>query len=160
MPGYGVLAADEGGGLLPWDVVLSRLTASHDYWLASITDGTRPHVMPVWGVWLGGRFWFSSSNGSRKARNVTVHPQVTVTTDNPHQPVVLEGRAERVDDLATRSRFNDAVNAKYETGYELDFYRGSSIFRVHPHVVFALDDADFVGSPTRWQLDRDRPGEF
>jgi hypothetical protein len=152
MPGYGILAADEGGGLLPWNLVLSRLTTSHDYWLASITDGIRPHVMPVWGVWLDGQFWFSSSSASRKARNVTAHPFVTVTTDNPHQPVVLEGRAERVDDPASRSQFSDTVNAKYETGYDLDFYRDSFIFRVHPRVVIALDDADFVGSPTRWQL--------
>lgn len=152
MPGYGVLAADEGG-LLPWDLVVARLTTSHDYWLASITNGTRPHVMPVWGVWLDGQFWFSSSHGSRKARNVTAQPAVTVTTDNPHQPVVLEGRAQEVDDLAQRSSFNDAVNAKYETGYDLDFYRDSSIFRVYPLVVIALDDADFVGSPTRWQFE-------
>ncbi len=44
--------------------------------------------MPVWGVWLHGRLWFSSANGSRKARNLTVQPWCSVATDDPLEPAL------------------------------------------------------------------------
>ena len=33
MPGYGILPAGEGTGLLPWEWAVERLARSHDYWL-------------------------------------------------------------------------------------------------------------------------------
>ena len=53
MPGYGIAGPREGSGLLPWSWAVQRLTASHDYWLATVCPDGRPHVMPVWGVWHG-----------------------------------------------------------------------------------------------------------
>jgi nitroimidazol reductase NimA-like FMN-containing flavoprotein (pyridoxamine 5'-phosphate oxidase superfamily) len=151
MPGYGTLPPGDGGGLLPWEFAQSRLETAHDYWLATITAGVRPHVMPIWAIWLDEQLWFSSSNGSRKYRNITQNPHVSIATDDPHQPVVLEGSAALVD-AAAIARFNDVLNAKYESNYELDFYRESSVFAVTPVTVFALDDDNFLGSPTRWRF--------
>ena len=65
MPGYGILPADRGSGLIPWAEAERRLAAAHDHWLATVHPDGRPHVMPVWGVWLGGRLWFSCAVGSR-----------------------------------------------------------------------------------------------
>ena len=59
--------------------------------------------MPVWGVWLDGRLWFSSGLRSRKARNLAADPRCTLTTDDARDPVVVEGTAERVTD-AERDR--------------------------------------------------------
>ena len=42
----------------------------------------RPHVMPVWGVWMDEALWFGSSRGSRKARNLVTNAHCAVTTDN------------------------------------------------------------------------------
>ena len=70
MPGYGVEPPDGGMGLLPWSWAEERLIASHEYWLATVRPDGRPHLMPVWGVWSDGSLWFSSSEGSRKARNL------------------------------------------------------------------------------------------
>ena len=52
MPGYGPLDAAQGTGLLPWSWAVERLERSHDYWVATIRPDGRPHVMPVWGIWL------------------------------------------------------------------------------------------------------------
>src|SRR3954470_14425664 len=70
MPGYGTLPEGEGTGLLPWSWAVERLERTHDFWLATVWPDGRPHVMPVWGVWLEDAVWFSSSLGSRKARNL------------------------------------------------------------------------------------------
>ena len=63
MPGYGLLDAAQGTGLLPWSWAVERLERSHDYWMATLRPDGRPHVMPVWGIWLEAAVWFSSSRG-------------------------------------------------------------------------------------------------
>jgi general stress protein 26 len=152
MPGYGVRGPDQGTGLLPWSWATERLTASHDYWVATAWRGRPPHVMPVWGVWLGGALWFSSSRQSRKARNLADDARCTVTTDDAIDPVVLQGTVERVTDLPAVQAFTDAINAKYDTSYGLDFFdpQINASYRVDPTWAFGLLQDDFGGSPTRW----------
>ena len=65
---------------------ITRLLGGH----GALLSGA-PHVMPVWGVWADGAAWFSSSPESRKARNIAADPRAVITTDNPRQPVVVEG---------------------------------------------------------------------
>jgi PPOX class probable F420-dependent enzyme len=152
MPGYGLRAAGEGTGLLPWSWALTRLRDSHAYWVATVWPDGRPHVVPVWGVWLDGALWFSSGLQARKARNLLAEPRCSMTTDDAHQPVVLDGVAERITALDRIAGFADTVDSKYATTYGPDFYdpATNAVFRVPPRSVFALDDADFTGSPTRW----------
>jgi len=156
MPGYGTLGPEEGSGLLPWAWAQERLGAARDYWVATVWPDGRPHVMPVWGVWREGAAWFSSSPSSRKARNLAARPDVVVTTDDPRQPVALEGRAERVTDAAAIERFTAWVNAKYDTELPVSFFTDNACFRVAPRRVIGLDEADFPGSPTRWVFDEGR----
>lgn len=46
------------------------------------------------------------------------------------------------------------VNAKYSTDYNVDFLDPDTqaTIRVRPRWVFALVQADFSGSPTRWDF--------
>ena len=157
MPGYGTLPADEGTGILPWSWAVERLNRSHDFWLATTWPDGRPHVMPVWGVWLDGAVWFSSSLGSRKARNLAADDRCVLTTDNALEPVIVEGRAELVTELSMIRRFTAAVNAKYKTDYGLDFFDPAvnGCWLVRPTWAFALMESDFAGSPTRWRFDQD-----
>jgi hypothetical protein len=154
MPGYGVREPAEGTGLLPWSWAVERLTSSHDYWLATTRPDSRPHIMPVWGVWWDGALWFSSGLRSRKARNLAFRPRCMLTTDNAREPVVLEGAAERVSDRTTIQGFADRVDAKYETSYGADFYDPdvNGTYRVAPAWAFGLTESDFEGSPTRWEF--------
>src|ERR1700730_7979687 len=140
MPGYGIVGPDEGTGLLPWSWAVERLTASHDYWLATVRPDRRPHVMPVWGVWQEGSIWFSSSGASRKTHNLAVNPRAAITTDNPAQPVVVEGRVERRADEEAIASFTDWVNAKYGTDYSVDFFADNACFQLRPAWAFGLTD--------------------
>jgi hypothetical protein len=154
MPGYGVLAADAGSGLLPWAEAERRLTVAHDYWCATVRPDGRPHVMPVWGVWLDGRVWFSSGLRSRKARDLAADPRCTLTSDDAQNPVVVDGVAEQVVEPARIALFLDAVNRKYGTDLGADFLdpEVNGTFAVRPGTVIALTHGDFTGSPTRWRF--------
>ena len=151
MPGYGIVGPDAGRGLLAWEWATGRLASSHDYWVATVGPDGAPHVTPVWAVWADERLWLSCSNDSRKARNLRLEPRCSVTTDNPLQPVVVEGTAEFVTEPAAIADFAASVNAKYESDYGTEFFAGNACIAVRPEWVFALDSADFTGTPTRWR---------
>src|SRR3954451_21572799 len=121
MPGYGLLPADQGSGLMDWAEVERRLRQSHDYWCATVRPDGTPHVMPVWGIWLDHRLWFSSGLGSRKARNLAVEARCTVTTDDARDPVVVDGVAERLTAAAALADFVAAVNLKYDAHVTTEF---------------------------------------
>ena len=152
MPGYGTLDAEKGTGLLPWSWARERLERSHDYWVATVRPDGRPHVMPVWGVWMDDALWFSSSRRSRKTRNLAANPHCSIATDNAYEPVVMEGGAVLIDDLATIGSFVAEINRKYETDYSIDFFNptDNACFKVAPTWAFGLTESDFTGSPTRW----------
>ena len=150
MPGYGIVGAHEGRGLLPWSWAEERLVASRSYWLATVRPDGRPHVMPVWGVWASDGVWFSSSNESRKAKNLSADPRAVITTDDPRQPIVVEGSAVPVRLPTAVEDFTRWTNEKYDTDYPVAFFADNACFCLEPRWVFALDDADFQGSPTSW----------
>ena len=154
MPGYGILPADQGSGLLPWPEAERRLTRAHDYWVATVRPDGSPHVMPVWGVWTDGRLWFSSGLRSRKARNLAAEPRCTVTTDDARNPVVVDGVAARITDPGEIAGFVAAMNTKYEAGMTTDFQdpEVNGTYAVAPERVIAISDSDFTGSPTRWRF--------
>ncbi|HLJ08127.1 MAG TPA: pyridoxamine 5'-phosphate oxidase, partial [Acidimicrobiia bacterium] len=75
-----------------------------------------------------------------------------LSTEDPAEPVVVEGPAELVTDLAVLERVLAAENEKYETSYGMDMFapEHNCCFALAPKRVFALASADFTGSPTRW----------
>ncbi len=156
MPAYGILPATQGTGLMAWSWAVDRLTRSHDYWLATVWPDGRPHVMPVWGVWAEDALWFSSAKDSRKVRNLGSNPKAVMTTDNPLEPVVVEGVVQLVAEHQKIAQFAEWVDSKYQTNYGVAFFDSAAngCFRLSPSWVFALREDDFTGSPTRWSFTR------
>ena len=154
MPGYGLVGPDEGTGLLPWRWAEERLTSSRNYWVVSLWPDGRPHAMPVWGLWHEGALWFSSSKGSRKARNLAADPRCVVTTEDAADPVVMEGSAELVTEPEALATILALENAKYDTNYTIELLDPdvNCVYRVRPRWAFGLRHGDFTGSPTRWTI--------
>jgi PPOX class probable F420-dependent enzyme len=155
MPGYGVLGPHEGSGLLPWGWATERLTRSRTFWLATVRPDGRPHVTPVWGVWQEeDSLWFSCSRRSRKSRNLAVNPAAAATTDDPANPVVVEGEAMLVTSRDAIAAFAAASDTKYGTDYGVDFFAdpANACFRLGVVRAFGLSADDFTGSPTTWEL--------
>jgi nitroimidazol reductase NimA-like FMN-containing flavoprotein (pyridoxamine 5'-phosphate oxidase superfamily) len=151
MPGYGILDADSGRGLLPWSWAAERIAKSHNYWVATTSPEGWPHVMPVWGVWLGDGFYFSTGKNTRKARNLAANPRCVVCSERADEAIIVEGVVEPVDDPTVYARFADAYKAKYDWPVE---QATAPAYAVRPSVAFAfIENAeDFAGSATRWRF--------
>ena len=150
-PGYGILGANDGKGLLPWTWVARKLNRCRTFWLATIhTTSARPHVMPVWGVWVDDMFAFSTGRKSRKGQNLAVNPACSVTNDDGEEAVILEGIAKQMDDLAALEK----IAAAYKKKYKMDpRSMNEPIFALRPAKVFGFIEKSFPQSATRW-----RPG--
>ena len=132
MPGYGTLPAGQGTGLLPWTWALARLRESHDFWLATVWPDGRPHLTPVWAVWDDGALWFSASPHSRKMRNIRAGSAVSVSTEDPENPVVLEGTVERIGDrLRVTARLSSTAD---------DVMQWADVYDRDVKDIFAVED--------------------
>ena len=155
-PGYGIVGAEDGKGLLPWAWVAKKMSNCRTFWLATIHTGLhagqgRPHVMPVWGVWLDDAFFFSTGRKSRKGQNLAANPACTITNDDGEEAVVAEGVATQVqvEDAAALERIATAYQKKYKMDPRS---MGEPIFRVQPSRVFGFVEKTFPQSATRWKL--------
>jgi nitroimidazol reductase NimA-like FMN-containing flavoprotein (pyridoxamine 5'-phosphate oxidase superfamily) len=152
MPGYGILDADSGKGLLPWSWATELLTNAHSYWVATTRPDGRPHVMPVWGIWLDDAFCFSTGQQSRKARNLGANPRCVIGCEIADDQIVVEGIVALVADPALSKRFADAYGPKYN--WDMAGF-AEPVYCVRPSAVFGFTTApgEFVGSATRWVFD-------
>jgi len=153
MPGYGILPPDEGKGLLPWSWAEAFIACARNYPITTTRPDGSPHAMPVWGVWLDGRLWFSTSATSTKARNLARDPRVAVPLvhERDEEAVVLEGIAEPVPHDADRAAFIAAYKAKYD--WDMTDEPGP-LWALRPTRVFAFSaGGDFAGTSTRWVFD-------
>ncbi len=71
---YGVPTSTEG--ILSWSYVSQRLEQARNYWVATTRPDGRPHVVPVWGLWIDNAFYFGGVPTTRWARNVVMDSSV------------------------------------------------------------------------------------
>lgn len=147
MKGYGVPESIEG--TLPWEWARERFSASHNYWLTTVRPNGAPHTMPVWGIWLDGAYYFSTSATSRKGRNLQQNPNCVVCNENAQEAVILEGVAQQLPDSDIPPQAFLDYKSKY--GWELDPKLGP-VFMVRPTVVFAMPEKQFPAGVTRWKF--------
>ena len=145
MPGYGMPSGTKG--LLPWKWAEERLQASHNYYVMTVRPDATPHAMPVWGIWVDDRFYFSTGAKSRKARNLAANASCVVCTENAAEAVVVEGSASMLEDAARLGAIAPHYARKYKS-FTLDPKMGP-IFEVRPKVAFGLREKTFKAT-TRW----------
>jgi PPOX class probable F420-dependent enzyme len=147
--GYGIAKGPKGQ--MAWSVVERQLTKAKNYWVGTTRPDGRPHVMPVWGLWVEGVFYFSSDGTSRKARNIAANPWAVVHLESGDDAVIVEGAAQRVRDKALLARVDAAYKTKYRMGLR-GIPGDVGVFMVRPKVVFAWRERDFPKSATRWRF--------
>jgi hypothetical protein len=76
-----------------------------------------------------------------------------VTTDEPEDPVVLEGTARVTRERGEIARFLELAKQKYEAGYTTELLDPdvNATVCVEPRSAFGLAHDDLSGSPTRWR---------
>jgi PPOX class probable F420-dependent enzyme len=150
-PSYGVDRSVRGE-MLGWDEARDRLTESKNYWVCTTRPDGRPHVAPVWGLWMDEAFFFSTDAASVKGRNLTARPDVAVHLESGDDVVIVEGRAEPVSDPGTLERMMDAYDQKYAIRFD-PADPNYAVYVVRPSTAYAWSEKSFPTSTTRWRFD-------
>jgi hypothetical protein len=120
IPGYGVPTSTDG--ILPWSWAVERLERAIIYWLATAGADGAPHLIPIWGAWVDGR-WYVEGGPTRWQRNLRENPQLAIHIEMGDEYVIVEGTAvERVapDDALARSILAGYAKYKAAADYEAD----------------------------------------
>lgn len=104
--------------------------------------------MPIWGIWVAQRFYFSTGKQSRKAKNLAGNKQCIVATEKAHEAVIVEGTARSVRDKKLLAKLGPYYYRKYKP-WKLDPKMGP-IFEVRPQTVFGMYEKKFVETATKW----------
>ena len=68
-----------------------RLLTERNIWLATVRPDGRPHVAPVWYVYVDQRFWVGTGKGSVRVANLRHNPMASAALEDGNQPIVAEG---------------------------------------------------------------------
>ncbi len=154
MKDYGIHTGDEG--LMDWSWVDEQMAKSRNYWICTVRPDGKPHVAPVWGVWVDEALYFGSGRSSRKSRNLTASPNVVVHLESGDDTVIIEGTVSEVGeaDIPLLIKIADAYAEKYPP-FKPDPKPtpGNVTYRLNPEIVYAWLESDFPKTATRWVIE-------
>lgn len=148
IPGYKMPETPEN--LLTWDFVATQMTRAKHYWISTVFADGRPHVVPVWGIWLDNRFHFEGSPKTAWARNLFANPRIAVHLPDGDKVVILEGTAHTIEDDEIDAAAWHLLDTTYQTKYQVT--QGSPYWYVQPQKVLAWD-GETLHTMTRWLFD-------
>jgi PPOX class probable F420-dependent enzyme len=91
-----------------------RLQTEQNLWLATVRPNSRPHLVPIWFVWVAGKIHLCTGADSVKVRNLKQNPRVSIALEDGTQPIVIEGLAQPI------GRADAAVQAEFQRKYDWD----------------------------------------
>jgi hypothetical protein len=144
-------------GAAPWAMAEKRLEnpeRPRTYWLATVRENGRPHVMPIIGMWMEGSFYFVSGERTQKARNLAHEPRCTVvtgTTTLPSLDLIVDGVAAMVTDEATLRGVTEAFRTRMEWPLEVRDGRvdgpNAPTAGPPPYAVWQVTPSSVIGLP-------------
>ena len=156
-----------GAPPIPWDRARERFEEdagiSPTHWLASVRSDGRPHVMPVWTVWVDGAFYFVSGATTRKSKNLAHNAHCVIAVESSGLDLVVEGEATKVSDETRLQQIADAYGVQgwhpsvRDGVFYADYGAPSAgpppyeVYEVIPVTVFGLG-TDEPYSATRWRF--------
>ena len=90
---------------------------ARNVWFATVRPDGRPHLVPIWFVVEGERWYVCTGAGSVKARNLKENPAVSLALEDGDHPFVVEGQARAID---TAESVAASVAAKFKAKYDWD----------------------------------------
>ena len=138
------------GGESHVERAIARLADAECSWLSTVRKDGRPHVIPMWHVEAGNRFYLSAREDSVKVRNVARNPHVVLSLPDPDDVAIVEGWAIEAPHLF------DLIAPLFSEKYDWDprtddTYPGpKTLIEVTPQIVRAWGDSEV--QMQRWTI--------
>jgi PPOX class probable F420-dependent enzyme len=93
-------------------VVVERLHEARNVWLATVRPDGRPHIAPLWFVYVDDRIWIGTGLTSVRVRNLRSNPTASACLEEGDEPVVAEGTVV-IHETARPAAVVEAFRTKY-----------------------------------------------
>lgn len=109
-----------------------RMEAERNIWMATVRPDGRPHLVPIWFVWLDNLIWICTPNDSVKTKNLRANSNMSASLEDGNSTVIFEGTSTilTVDD--TPQPVLDAFISKYEWDISTDDEAEYILIRMEP----------------------------
>lgn len=152
--GYGV--PESADGMVPWEWAVEQLEKARNYWFSTTRPDGRPHAMPAWAVWLADAVYFDGSPETRRMRNLSSNPAISIHLESGDKVVILEGEAREAKRPSPEfaQRLVAAFEAKYGESDDYhptaDQWDNGGLYVMRPKVAFGW--TEFPKALTRWRF--------
>ncbi len=122
-----------------WRAIEARLSRESTIWLATVRADGRPHLVPLWYVWLDEKLYVCTGSRTQKYANMYNNQNVALALPDAANVVVIEGEAHTagralVDSLA------EHFYHKYEWDFRYDETADWRLIEITPFKIMAWGD--------------------
>lgn len=148
-----------------WLDAQAQFQQATKYWLTTINPNGKPHVMPIFSIWLDDCVYFTSNPDAQKAKNIAQNPHCVITADGKTLDVIIEGEVQRVTDKDTLEKVRQRYADKYNWPITVDGdaytapYAAPSagnppyqLYEIRLTKAFGFGTDEIYGA-TRWEFD-------
>ena len=102
-----------------WRTLVARLGREMTIWITTVRGDGRPHMTPVWYVWLEERIYIAIGVDSQKFRNLRGNQSVALALPDTEKVIILEGEA-HVAERRVAEKLGQHFFDKYEWDFRYD----------------------------------------
>jgi general stress protein 26 len=110
-----------------------------EIWVATVRADGRPHLAPVWYVWLEEHIYFCTGTETQKWVNLLGNQNVTLSLPDPAAVIIIEGEAHAVGHQTT-TQLAEFFYGKYDWDFRYDDSADWRLVEVTPRKILAWGD--------------------
>ncbi|RMG95771.1 MAG: hypothetical protein D6706_11570 [Chloroflexi bacterium] len=122
-----------------WRAIEARLGREMTIWIATVRYDGRPHLVPVWFIWLDGKIYIATGRETQKYTNMYHNQRVALALPDTANVIIIEGEA-HVAPRNTIDTLADYFYHKYEWDFRYDDTASWQLIEITPHKILAWGD--------------------
>lgn len=122
-----------------WRSIEARLSREPTIWLATVRADGRPHMAPLWYVWLDNDIYIATGADTQKYVNLHGNQSVALALPDPSNVIILEGEAHAAD-RKTVDKLGEHFYHKYEWDFRYDEDAEWRLVKITPLKILAWGD--------------------
>jgi nitroimidazol reductase NimA-like FMN-containing flavoprotein (pyridoxamine 5'-phosphate oxidase superfamily) len=117
-----------------WRAVEARLGREMNIWMATTRGDGRPHLVPIWYVWLDGKIYLATGAQTQKFINLRNNQSVALALPDAVNVIIVEGEAHVANRMTVELVAEHFFN-KYEWDFRYDDTAEWRLIEVTPHKI-------------------------
>jgi F420H(2)-dependent biliverdin reductase len=122
-----------------WRSIEARLGREMNIWMATVRGDGRPHLVPIWFVWLNDKIYIATGTDTQKFLNLRHNQNISVALPDAANVLIIEGEAHAADRNTTELLAEYFFN-KYEWDFRYDESATWRLIEITPHKILAWGD--------------------